>query len=79
VYIFIQGGGFNANSNPNYDGSGLVVAGNMGMIVVTFNYRVGLYGFLTSKEVQADGDLNIGLLDQRKVFQWVQRHILLVC
>jgi carboxylesterase type B len=47
----------------------------MNVVIVTFNYRVGPYGFLTSKEVQANGDLNIGLKDQRMVFEWVQRHI----
>lgn len=44
-------------------------------MVVTFNYRVSLYGFLTSQEIEADGDLNIGLKDQRKVFEWVQKYI----
>ncbi|KAH8819024.1 triacylglycerol lipase [Xylogone sp. PMI_703] len=75
VYIFIQGGGFNSNSNPNYNGSGLITASDFNIVVVTFNYRVGPYGFLASKEVQKDGDLNIGLKDQRKVFEWVQKHI----
>lgn len=73
--MFIQGGGFNANSNANFMGSGLVAASNHSIVVVTFNYRVGPYGFLTSKEVEADGDLNVGLKDQRKVFEWVQKHI----
>jgi carboxylesterase type B len=45
------------------------------MVVVDFNYRVGPWGFLASKEVQANGDLNAGLLDQRFVLQWVQRYI----
>lgn len=75
VFIFIQGGGFNSNSNPNYSGSGLVLASQMNIIVVNFNYRVGPYGFLASEEVRKGGDLNIGLKDQRKVFEWVQRHI----
>lgn len=72
VFIFIQGGGFNVNSNPNYNGTGLVTASGNNIIVVTFNYRVGLYGFLT------DGDEispNNGLFDQRKVMQWVQKYI----
>lgn len=43
VYFFIQGGGFNTNSGaPN--GTGLVIAGDMDMVVVNFNYRVGPYG-----------------------------------
>lgn len=40
--------------------------------MVNFNYRVGLYGFLT------DGDNippNNGLFDQRKVMEWVQKYI----
>ncbi|KAL5313134.1 hypothetical protein ACEPPN_018867 [Leptodophora sp. 'Broadleaf-Isolate-01'] len=75
VYIFIQGGGFNSNANPNFNGSGLITASGNNIVIVTFNYRVGPYGFLASKEVKRDGDLNVGLKDQRKVFQWVQRHI----
>ncbi|KAK7757413.1 hypothetical protein SLS62_000425 [Diatrype stigma] len=72
VFFFIQGGGFNTNSNPNVDGSGLIAASNYSIIVVTFNYRVGPYGFITS-----DGALkaNNGLRDQRKAMAWVQRYI----
>jgi len=75
VFVFIQGGGFNADGNPNLNGSGLIAASDNNIVIVTFNYRVGPYGFLTSKEVQTDGDLNVGLLDQRKVFQWIQSFI----
>lgn len=75
VYIYIQGGGFNKDGNPNYDGTSLIKASDYDIVIVTFNYRVGPYGFLTSKEVQADGDLNIGLKDQRKAFEWVQKYI----
>lgn len=39
VYFFIQGGGFNTNSNANYNGSGLVTASGMNIVVVNFNYR----------------------------------------
>lgn len=41
VYFFIQGGGFNTNSNANYNGSGLIQASGMNIVVVNFNYRVG--------------------------------------
>ena len=78
VYVFIQGGGFNYNSQPNYDGNSLIKASGGKIIIVTFNYRVGVYGFLASKEVQAAGNANVGLLDQRKCFQWVQKYITLV-
>ncbi|KAH9905988.1 alpha/beta-hydrolase [Xylariomycetidae sp. FL2044] len=72
VYFFIQGGGFNDLTNPYFDGRGLIQASGDSIIVVTFNYRVGPYGFIT------DGDTitpNIGLLDQRKALEWVQDYI----
>lgn len=75
VYFFIQGGGFNLNANPNLNGTSLVVASGMNIVVVTFNYRVGVYGFLASDEVQKGGSLNNGLRDQRKALRWVQDHI----
>lgn len=78
MYLFIQGGGFNSDSSPNLDGTSLIEAGDHDMIVVDFNYRVGPWGFLASKEVKADGDLNAGLLDQRFVLQWIQKYIHLV-
>lgn len=44
-------------------------------MVVNFNYRVGPFGFLASEKVRSNGDLNAGLLDQRKALQWVQKYI----
>lgn len=45
------------------------------VVLVNFNYRVGALGFLGGEEVKADGDLNIGLLDQRFAMKWVKNHI----
>ncbi|KAI9371926.1 Alpha/Beta hydrolase protein [Aspergillus egyptiacus] len=75
VFVWIQGGGFNSNANPNYNGTGLIQASNMGIVVVTFNYRVGPYGFLSGAEMLRDGSMNNGLKDQIKVLKWVQKHI----
>jgi carboxylesterase type B len=75
VYFFIQGGGFNADSNPNFNGTGLIQASGMNIVVINFNYRVGPYGFLASKEVMDGGSLNNGLKDQIKALQWVQKYI----
>lgn len=74
VYIFIQGGGFNENTGTN-NGRALLRASAMGMVIVTFNYRVGPFGFLASAEVQKNGSLNNGLKDQRQMLRWVQDHI----
>ncbi|KAI7355467.1 alpha/beta-hydrolase [Hortaea werneckii] len=75
VFFFIQGGGFNTNSNANYNGSGLIEASDMNIIVVNFNYRVGPYGFLAGREVAAGGSVNNGLKDQRAALHWVQKYI----
>ncbi|KZT28132.1 putative triacylglycerol lipase [Neolentinus lepideus HHB14362 ss-1] len=75
VYFFIQGGGFSTNSNANYNGTGLIEASGMNIVVVNFNYRVGPYGFLASQEVVEGGSLNNGLWDQRKALEWVKKYI----
>ncbi len=79
VYFFIQGGGFASLSNANFNGTGLIEASDFNIVVVTFNYRVGPYGFLASEEVQEGASLNNGLKDQLKALEWVQKHISKVC
>jgi acetylcholinesterase len=75
VMIWFQGGAFVQLFNPNYNGTGLIDASDGNVIVVSFNYRTGPYGFLANEELQAEGNLNIGLHDQRAAIKWVQRHI----
>lgn len=87
VWLYIQGGGYSANAQANYNGTDviqhsdlhngteMVLQSEYNLVFVNFNYRVGALGFLASEEVQEDGDLNAGLLDQRKVLQWVQDNI----
>ena len=75
VYFFIQGGGFASLSNQNYNGTGLIQASDFNIIVVTFNYRVGPYGFLAGDEVETGASLNNGLKDQIKALEWVQKYI----
>ncbi|KAI0409265.1 vacuolar triacylglycerol lipase [Xylaria palmicola] len=72
VFFFIQGGGFNSLSNPNYSGKGLVKASGYNIVVVTFNYRVGPYGFITNGDEITP---NNGLRDQRKALEWVNKYI----
>lgn len=78
VWIYIQGGGYAADSNGNYNGTEVIARSGYDMVFVNFNYRVGAFGFLASEEVQRNGDLNVGLLDQQEVFRWVQKYIHLV-
>lgn len=75
VWLYIQGGGYNANSNANYNGSEVVATSGQNIVFVNFNYRVAAWGFLASEKVKKNGDLNVGLLDQRLALQWVKKHI----
>ncbi|EXJ94810.1 cholinesterase [Capronia coronata CBS 617.96] len=77
VYFFIHGGGFNSNANPNYNGRGLIAASDHEIVIVTFNYRLGPYGFLASRQIRESptASLNNGLKDQRKALEWVQKYI----
>lgn len=78
VWVYIQGGGYSVLSNADYNGTEVVTQSDNGLILVNFNYRVGALGFLASQSVRENGALNAGLLDQRKVLEWVQKYIHLV-
>jgi acetylcholinesterase len=73
--IWFQGGAFVQLFNPDYNGTGLINATHGEAIVVSFNYRTGPYGFLANEQLREEGNLNIGLHDQRAAIKWVQRHI----
>ncbi|WYZ34712.1 hypothetical protein EsH8_I_000988 [Colletotrichum jinshuiense] len=75
VWLFIQGGGYTSNANPNWNGSQVVDVSGKNIVFVNFNYRVGLWGFLASEQIRKDGELNVGLLDQRLMMKWVKQHI----
>jgi para-nitrobenzyl esterase len=70
VMVWIQGGAytFGTSGLPEYDGSTLA---RDGVVVVTFNYRVGLEGFGHVEGMA----VNRGLLDQVAVLEWVRDSI----
>lgn len=76
VMVWIHGGGFSGGSGsvPLYDGAPLAARG---IIVVTLNYRVGVFGFLAhpalTKEAGSSG--NYGLMDQIAALRWVRDNI----
>lgn len=74
--VWIYGGGLNHGSSNPYNPSKLVSEG--GVIVVTLNYRMNIFGFLSlsglDKEDHKSG--NYGLMDQQFALQWVKNNIL---
>jgi para-nitrobenzyl esterase len=78
VIVFIPGGGFveGSGSIAIYDGANLA---STGVVVVTINYRLGVFGFLAYPELTAESPHhssgNYGLLDQIAAFQWVKANI----
>lgn len=78
VLVWIHGGGFQGGSgyHPSYDGEEFA---RQGVVVVTFNYRVGLFGFLAHPELTSESAAhasgNFGMLDQIAALKWVQRNI----
>ncbi|WP_304518038.1 carboxylesterase/lipase family protein [Cecembia rubra] len=78
VLVYFFGGGFVAGdgSEPRYDGENMA---KEGIVVVTINYRLGVFGFLAHPELSAEAPYkasgNYGLLDQALALQWVQENI----
>lgn len=79
VIVYIHGGGFNGgNGRGPYMVSNLVAWAYTPVIGVSFNYRVGAFGFLHGSIAMAEGDnggINAGLKDQRCALDWVQKNI----
>ncbi|NVM02741.1 MAG: carboxylesterase family protein, partial [Candidatus Helarchaeota archaeon] len=71
VMVWIYGGGFviGASSRDRLNGARLAVHGDV--VVVNFNYRLGVLGFLNLPGIPP----NIGILDQVAVLKWVQENI----
>jgi para-nitrobenzyl esterase len=78
VYVYIYGGAFTEGSAavPAYDGEGLA---KKGLVVVTINYRVGIFGFFAHPDLTSESATktsgNYGLLDQVAALQWVRDNI----
>ena len=78
VMVWSYGGAFTggAGSTPGYDGDALA---RKGVIVVTYNYRVGPFGWFShpelSRESGHNASGNYGLMDLVAALQWVQKNI----
>ena len=78
VLVYIYGGGFIAGTSdePRYDGAATAA---QGVVVVTLNYRLGIFGFFTHPQLTGESPHkasgNYGLLDQAAALAWVRRNI----
>jgi para-nitrobenzyl esterase len=78
VMVWIYGGGFVAGttSEARQDGTHLA---QQGVVVVSMNYRLGIFGFFVHRELAKESGRNAagnyGLLDQVAALRWVQANI----
>ena len=78
VMVWIHGGANNSGSPTEvpYDGTNLTAKG---VVMVSFNYRLNVFGFLAHPELTAESDQgssgNYALLDQIAALEWIQRNI----
>ncbi|KAJ7616846.1 alpha beta-hydrolase [Mycena polygramma] len=75
VLVWIHGGGYLAGQASPYNGEDLIDQSNRGLVVVTIQYRLGVFGFLPGAQVKGNGALNAGLLDQDAALRWVNTNI----
>ena len=71
VMVFIHGGRFTGGSADSYDSDTLSLYGNV--MVVTINYRVSVFGFLSTGDTHSPG--NYGLWDQHMALKWIHYNI----
>jgi para-nitrobenzyl esterase len=76
VLVWIYGGGFSSGGSacPIYNGEALA---RKGIVLVSINYRVGIFGFFAHPDLNQDGEKsgNFGLLDQIVALKWVKENI----
>ncbi len=73
VMVWVHGGGwvYEGTVDPLYSGAHLAARGDV--VVVSMEYRLGVFGFSHFEEIPGSG--NAGLLDQKLAFEWVRDHI----
>jgi para-nitrobenzyl esterase len=77
VMLWIHGGGFAGGSGdePRHNGDFLPLKG---VVLVTINYRLGVFGFLVTAELAKEGNGaagNYGLMDMIAALKWVKANV----
>ncbi|XP_023933020.1 carboxylesterase 5A-like [Lingula anatina] len=71
VFVFKHGGKYEWGSGTEFNGTFLALQGNI--IVISFNYRLNVFGFLSNGEPELGG--NYGMFDTVRVLEWIQTNI----
>ena len=76
VMVYIHGGGNGSGWSYEKEFDGEIMA-QKGCILVTINYRLGIFGFFSHEDLSAEagGSGNYGLMDMQAAFQWVHDNI----
>ncbi|XP_044059306.1 acetylcholinesterase-like [Siniperca chuatsi] len=74
VLVWIYGGGFTAGTSSLDIYDGRLLSKSEGAVVVSMNYRLGPFGFLSLPDIKNIRG-NAGLLDQRLALNWVANNI----
>ena len=78
VMVWLHPGGYTSGSGaaPGTDGEALA---KKGVVLVTINYRLGIFGFFSHPDLTRESDrrgaANQAFLDQAAALQWVQKNI----
>ncbi|KUI58762.1 Para-nitrobenzyl esterase [Cytospora mali] len=75
VVIYVHGGAFNGGMGTERDMASFVGWSETPILGVNFNYRVGALGFPSSTVAEEEGVLNLGLRDQKLLFEWVRDNV----
>jgi len=78
VMVWIYGGGFSSGGTSEARQDGQYLA-HRGVVVVSMNYRLGIFGFFAHPELTAESPNhasgNYGLMDQTAALRWVKENI----
>ncbi len=78
VMVWIHGGAFTrgSGSTPTYNGENFA---KKGVVLVTINYRLGIFGFFAHPELTAESEHHssgdYGILDEIAALEWVRKNI----
>ncbi|CAF1272806.1 unnamed protein product [Rotaria sp. Silwood1] len=70
LFMWIHGGSGQVGTGNVFDGTVFAAVGDI--IVITFNFRLNLFGFLSSGDDRLEG--NLGLYDQALVLDWIYKN-----